>query len=215
MRRLVEAHTQAGSSVLRRAARQRAGAQPRARCQYPTGEVAAAMSDGSTWPTVAPPPTRCWRGSRRRSAPAARVHRRGARRRQDLPDARGRARASRQGVDVVIGFVETSRPRRHAGAGRRPRESCRCAQIEYRGDGRSRRWTSTRSSPRRRRCASSTSWRTPTCPASAHQKRYEDVLELLDAGINVITAVNIQHIESLNDAIASTTGVRVRETVPD
>ena len=41
------------------------------------------------------------------------------------------------------------------------------------------------------------------------------MLELLDAGIHVISAVNIQHIESLNDAIASTTGVRVRETVPD
>ena len=40
-------------------------------------------------------------------------------------------------------------------------------------------------------------------------------MALLDAGINVITAVNIQHIESLNDAIASTTGVRVRETLPD
>ncbi len=52
-------------------------------------------------------------------------------------------------------------------------------------------------------------------PGSIHEKRYEDVLELLDAGINVITAVNIQHIESLNDAIASTTGVRVRETIPD
>ena len=52
-------------------------------------------------------------------------------------------------------------------------------------------------------------------PGSKHQKRYEDVLAILDAGINVITAVNIQHIESLNDAIASTTGVRVRETVPD
>jgi len=52
-------------------------------------------------------------------------------------------------------------------------------------------------------------------PGSPHEKRYEDVLELLAAGINVITAVNIQHIESLNDAIASTTGVRVRETIPD
>jgi two-component system, OmpR family, sensor histidine kinase KdpD len=52
-------------------------------------------------------------------------------------------------------------------------------------------------------------------PGSIHEKRYEDVLELLDAGINVITAVNIQHIESLNDAISSTTGVRVRETIPD
>src|SRR5205807_8456571 len=52
-------------------------------------------------------------------------------------------------------------------------------------------------------------------PGSTHQKRYEDVLELLAAGIDVITAVNIQHIESLNDVIASTTGVRVRETIPD
>jgi len=52
-------------------------------------------------------------------------------------------------------------------------------------------------------------------PGSTHQKRYEDVLALLDGGISVISAVNIQHIESLNDAIASTTGVRVRETIPD
>jgi two-component system sensor histidine kinase KdpD len=48
-----------------------------------------------------------------------------------------------------------------------------------------------------------------------NQKRYEDVLELLDNGISVITAVNIQHIESLNDAIARTTNVQVRETIPD
>ena len=46
-------------------------------------------------------------------------------------------------------------------------------------------------------------------------KRYEDVLELLENGISVITAVNIQHIESLNDVITRTTGVNVRETVPD
>ena len=52
-------------------------------------------------------------------------------------------------------------------------------------------------------------------PGSKHRKRYEDVLELLDAGISVITAVNIQHLESLNDAVARTTGVRVRETMPD
>ena len=52
-------------------------------------------------------------------------------------------------------------------------------------------------------------------PGSKHHKRYEDVLYLLDAGISVITAVNIQHLESLNDAVARTTGVRVRETVPD
>lgn len=52
-------------------------------------------------------------------------------------------------------------------------------------------------------------------PGSKNRKRYEDVLELLNSGISVITAVNIQHIESLNDAVARTTGVRVSETVPD
>ncbi len=52
-------------------------------------------------------------------------------------------------------------------------------------------------------------------PGSRHEKRYEDVLEILDAGIHVMTAVNIQHIETLNDAVAKLTGVRVRETVPD
>jgi len=52
-------------------------------------------------------------------------------------------------------------------------------------------------------------------PGSKNRKRYEDVLDLLDAGIEVITAVNVQHIESLNDAVARTTGVRVRETIPD
>lgn len=52
-------------------------------------------------------------------------------------------------------------------------------------------------------------------PGSKHLKRYEDVLDILDAGISVITAVNVQHIESLNDAIARITGVRVRETIPD
>jgi len=52
-------------------------------------------------------------------------------------------------------------------------------------------------------------------PGSKNLKRYEDVLDLLTAGITVITAVNIQHIESLNDAVARITGVQVRETIPD
>jgi len=52
-------------------------------------------------------------------------------------------------------------------------------------------------------------------PGSRHPKRWQDVLELLDAGINVYTAVNIQHLESLNDMVAKITGVQVRETVPD
>src|SRR6201993_1907120 len=52
-------------------------------------------------------------------------------------------------------------------------------------------------------------------PGSRHPKRYLDVEELLAAGIDVYTAVNIQHIESLNDVVAQITHVRVRETVPD
>jgi two-component system sensor histidine kinase KdpD len=52
-------------------------------------------------------------------------------------------------------------------------------------------------------------------PGSRNPKRYQDVLELLDAGISVMTAVNIQHLETLNDLVSRETGVRVRETVPD
>jgi two-component system, OmpR family, sensor histidine kinase KdpD len=52
-------------------------------------------------------------------------------------------------------------------------------------------------------------------PGSRHPKRYLDVEELLDQGIDVYTTVNVQHIESLNDVVAQITHVRVRETVPD
>jgi two-component system sensor histidine kinase KdpD len=52
-------------------------------------------------------------------------------------------------------------------------------------------------------------------PGSRNKKRYQDVLELMDAGINVIGAFNVQHLESLNDIVERATGVAVRETVPD
>ena len=52
-------------------------------------------------------------------------------------------------------------------------------------------------------------------PGARHRKRWEDVMQLLDEGINVISAVNVQHVESLNDVVASMLGVTVRETVPD
>lgn len=48
-----------------------------------------------------------------------------------------------------------------------------------------------------------------------HPKRWQDIEELLDAGINVLTTVNVQHLESLNDVVSGITGIRVRETVPD
>ena len=50
---------------------------------------------------------------------------------------------------------------------------------------------------------------------SKNEKRWQDVLEILDNGINVISAVNIQHIESLNDEVKSITGIEVRERIPD
>ncbi len=52
-------------------------------------------------------------------------------------------------------------------------------------------------------------------PGSRHQRRYQDIAELLDAGIDVYTTLNIQHVESLNDLVLQISGVRVRETVPD
>ncbi|RBG17695.1 histidine kinase, partial [Xanthomonas oryzae pv. oryzae] len=52
-------------------------------------------------------------------------------------------------------------------------------------------------------------------PGSRHERRWQDIVELLDAGIDVYTTVNIQHLESLNDIVLRITGVRVSETVPD
>ncbi len=52
-------------------------------------------------------------------------------------------------------------------------------------------------------------------PGLEHEKRYEDVRDVLDAGIDVFSTVNVQHLESLNDQVAQLTGARVRETIPD
>ena len=52
-------------------------------------------------------------------------------------------------------------------------------------------------------------------PGVEHPKRYEDVEDVLEAGIDVFSTVNVQHLESLNDQVAELTGIRVRETVPD
>jgi two-component system sensor histidine kinase KdpD len=119
----------------------------------------------------------------------------------------------RQGLDVVIGFIEPhGRVDTLAKIG--DLEQVPLRAIEYRGVTL---WETDLAAIRARRpqVAVIDELAHTNAPGSAHEKRYEDVLELLDAGINVITAVNIQHIESLNDAIASTTGVRVRETIPD
>jgi two-component system sensor histidine kinase KdpD len=119
----------------------------------------------------------------------------------------------RQGVDVVIGFIE---PHGRADTLARVGDLEQVPQrtIEYRGV-MLREMDVEAVTRRRPQVAVVDELAHTNAPGSMHQKRYEDVLELLAAGIDVISAVNIQHIESLNDAIASTTGVRVRETIPD
>lgn len=58
-------------------------------------------------------------------------------------------------------------------------------------------------------------WRTPMRPAPRHLKRYQDVLELLDTGIDVYTTVNVQHFESRLSTVRQITGITVHEKVPD
>jgi len=119
----------------------------------------------------------------------------------------------KQGLDVVIGFIETH--------GRADTQALICdleqvprREIAYRGVT-LQEMDLDAVIARRPQVALVDELAHTNVPGSSHQKRYEDVLALLDADINVITAVNIQHVESLNDAVAATTGVRVRETIPD
>lgn len=118
-----------------------------------------------------------------------------------------------RGLDVVAGFVETyGRADTEAQIG--DLELVPLRRIDYRGvvltdmdvDG---------VIARRPQVAVVDELAHTNVPGSRNAKRYQDVLDLLDAGIHVMTAVNIQHLETLNDAVARVTGVRVRETVPD
>ena len=79
----------------------------------------------------------------------------------------------------------------------------------------SRKWTSTPCLQRRPKLVLVDELAHTNAPGSRHPKRYLDVEELLDAGIDVYTTLNIQHVESLNDVVAQITRIRVRETVPD
>ena len=120
----------------------------------------------------------------------------------------------REGVDVVIGVVETHGRARDRGAARRARGRSRAGASTTRAAC-SRRWTSTRILPRRPQLVLVDELAHTNAPGSRHPKRYLDVEELLAAGIDVYTTLNIQHVESLNDVVAQITRIRVRETVPD
>ena len=119
----------------------------------------------------------------------------------------------KQGVDVVVGYVETH--------GRIETEALLSGlevlprwQVEYHGV------TLTELDvdavlKRRPALVLVDEFAHTNAPGSRHPKRYLDVEEILDAGIDVYTTLNIQHLESLNDVVAQVTGVVVRETVPD
>ena len=118
-----------------------------------------------------------------------------------------------RGLDVVIGLIETY-DRRDTAAQVRDLEVVPRRKVEYRGSAMEEMDVEAIIA-RRPQVVIVDELAHTNVPGSRHAKRYEDVLELLEAGIHVITAVNIQHIETLNDAVARATGVRVRETVPD
>jgi two-component system, OmpR family, sensor histidine kinase KdpD len=118
-----------------------------------------------------------------------------------------------RGLDVVIGFVETY-GRRDTEAQVKDLEVIPRRRVEYRGVTMEEMDIDAIIRRKPQVCVVDELAHS-NVPGSRHDKRYEDVLEILDAGIHVMTAVNIQHLETLNDAVARATGVRVRETVPD
>ena len=119
----------------------------------------------------------------------------------------------REGVDVVIGFVE-SHGRAETEAKIADLEIVPRRTIEYRGVVLEEMDVDAILKRKPQMCLIDELAHT-NAPGSRHDKRYADVLEILDAGIGVMTAVNIQHLETLNDSVGRVTGVRVRETVPD
>jgi two-component system sensor histidine kinase KdpD len=119
----------------------------------------------------------------------------------------------RQGADIVIGFIEPH-GRAETAALIRDLERVPLHRTEYRGV--TLEEMDVEAVIRRKPAIAIVDELAHTnVPGSKNRKRYDDVLEILEAGISVITAFNVQHIESLNDAIARITGVRVRETIPD
>ncbi len=127
-----------------------------------------------------------------------------------LGEARRRAE---RGTDVVVGYVETH-DRQHTAQMVEGLEVVPRREVEHRGSVFTEMDTDAILA-RRPAVVLVDELAHTNVPGSRHDKRAADVAELLDAGIDVITTVNIQHLESLNDEVERITGVRQRETVPD
>lgn len=119
----------------------------------------------------------------------------------------------RRGVDIVLAYIE-SHGRADTEALVRDLETIPRRRIEYRG-------VTVEEMDvdavleRKPKVAVVDELAHTNVPGSRNKKRYQDVLELLDAGINVIGAFNIQHLESLNDLVARSADVQIHETIPD
>jgi two-component system sensor histidine kinase KdpD len=119
----------------------------------------------------------------------------------------------REGVDVVVGYVETHR-RAETDALLVGLEVIPRRRVEYRGTVLEEMDVDAVLT-RRPQLALVDEFAHTNAPGSRHPKRHQDVEELLAAGIDVYTTLNIQHLESLNDIVAQITGVTVHETIPD
>ena len=121
--------------------------------------------------------------------------------------------AKKEGIDVVVGYVE-----RHA----RPDtlalleslEVLPCQEVDYRGL-KLKEFDLDQALQRKPQLILVDELAHNNAQGCRHKKRYQDVEELLQAGINVYTTVNVQHLESLNDLVSSITGITVNERIPD
>lgn len=118
-----------------------------------------------------------------------------------------------RGTDVVVGYVETH-GRQHTAAMVEGLEVVPRREIPYR-DTTFTEMDTAAVIARRPAVVCVDELAHTNVPGSRHEKRAEDIEEIRQAGIDVITTVNVQHLESLNDAVERITGVRQRETVPD
>jgi two-component system sensor histidine kinase KdpD len=118
-----------------------------------------------------------------------------------------------EGVDVVVGYVEPH-GRAETEALLRGLEALPYLQVDYRG-ARLNEFDLAGALARAPVLLLVDEFAHTNVPGARHAKRWQDVQELLEAGIDVYTTVNVQHLESLNDVVAQITGARMQETVPD
>ena len=118
-----------------------------------------------------------------------------------------------EGVDVVIGWIETH-GRAETAALAEGIERIAPKEIEYRGI-QLREFDLDAALARRPKLLLLDELAHTNAPSSRHAKRWQDAVELVEAGVDVYTTLNVQHVESLNDSVNQVTGIQVRETVPD